>query len=378
MILPDNRSRNLNQPSGRARHARGLSLIEILVAMALGLVVLAGATNLFLGSSRTFGANESLSRMQEDARFALSTLERDGRAAGYVGCSPNVRNQIDSTDPFWTNTRGTVIGWENAGTGVGDTLDLTVAGNQWSSSSGRGVPGAINALPGNDIIEIRTGRTATDVQPNLVSVSNNQASIGLNGVQLNRDAGAVLTIVSGDCGFADRFRRGNNSTANTVNLQVSGSMAPDNSTFEFAQSYDAAGTFIIHTTTVYFIGTGASGQPALMSLDTSMPGATTTELVEGVETMQVLYGVAPNANSTQASAYVAADAVGDWDNVVSVRIGMLLRSSQPLNTGEPNRRLFNLMGTTINPTGGNIAAPTGDQNLRLVATKTISLRNRLR
>lgn len=360
------------------RYVRGLSLIEILVAMTLGLVVLAGATNLFLGSSRTFGVNESLSRMQEDARFAMTRLERDVRGAGHTGCAPNVVNQIDDDDLLWADVSGTVMGWENTGTGIGDTLDVTNATNIWVSSSGRALPDNINPIAGSDVLEVSSGKTLSEIVPNIITISNNQSNINLDGVQLNRGAGTVLSIIAGNCARGDRFRRTNSANANSVNTQ-GGNITPSNRNFDLTNTYDHTANLVLHSTSVYFIGAGTDGVPALMMRDPTLDEPVTLELVRGVDSMQVLYGVAPSQNSTEARRYVTAEDVGatQWDNVVSVRLSLLLRSVQPVNTGEPNRRLYNLLGTTVNPTRGSVEAPTGDQNIRVVFTKTMSVRNRL-
>lgn len=64
---------------------RGMSLVELLVAMTIGIFLIGGALSVYIGSRATLQINESVARMQEHARFALDTLEPDLRLANYWG-----------------------------------------------------------------------------------------------------------------------------------------------------------------------------------------------------------------------------------------------------------------------------------------------------
>src|SRR5688572_33291037 len=76
-----NQSRNLHQ---RAR-ARGLSLIELLVAVTIGGLLIFGATKVYVDSRATYEVNETAARLQETARYALSVIEPDIRMSNYWG-----------------------------------------------------------------------------------------------------------------------------------------------------------------------------------------------------------------------------------------------------------------------------------------------------
>ena len=64
------------------RLARGLSLIELMIALLLGLLVVGGAIGIFTSNRRAYNATESLSRVQENARVAFEMMSRDVREAG--------------------------------------------------------------------------------------------------------------------------------------------------------------------------------------------------------------------------------------------------------------------------------------------------------
>lgn len=65
---------------------RGFGLIELMIAMGLGLVLVLGITQVFLGSKRTFVTQQQVAVQQENARFVLTRISRDVRQAGMFGC----------------------------------------------------------------------------------------------------------------------------------------------------------------------------------------------------------------------------------------------------------------------------------------------------
>ncbi len=68
---------------------RGLTLIELLVALSIGAFLIIGAVTVQSQTRKTFTVNESQARLQETARFALSVLESDIQLAGLYGYSNN-------------------------------------------------------------------------------------------------------------------------------------------------------------------------------------------------------------------------------------------------------------------------------------------------
>ncbi len=73
----------MNMQRANRRRQQGLSLIELMIAMLLGLIVIAGLFNMYLGSSRSSQFSDGLQRMQENGRYGVSTLQRGIRLAGY-------------------------------------------------------------------------------------------------------------------------------------------------------------------------------------------------------------------------------------------------------------------------------------------------------
>ena len=80
---------------------QGLSLIELLVALAIGSVLIVGAVYVFSRGRATYSVNESVARLQENGRYVLSVLEPDVELAGYYGFtnSPDTIRFVSGASP---------------------------------------------------------------------------------------------------------------------------------------------------------------------------------------------------------------------------------------------------------------------------------------
>jgi len=75
--------------------SRGLSLIELMVALAISAILMLGVATVFLGSKRGYQVNTEVAALQENARFALHTLTTEIRNAGYSGCGSLQGKQVN-------------------------------------------------------------------------------------------------------------------------------------------------------------------------------------------------------------------------------------------------------------------------------------------
>ena len=86
MNTPDRQALDAIAVTGRrCRPARGVTLIELMVALTISSFLLIGAVTVLMQGKTAFRVLESVSRLQENARFALDTLEPDIRMASYFG-----------------------------------------------------------------------------------------------------------------------------------------------------------------------------------------------------------------------------------------------------------------------------------------------------
>ncbi len=98
MLMRDIHSKPMTLP----RPQCGMTLIELMVALAIGAFLMIGAMTVFMQSRTTFRVTESVSRLQETARFALDSLEPEVRMAQYWGLTSRaekINGRLTPTDP---------------------------------------------------------------------------------------------------------------------------------------------------------------------------------------------------------------------------------------------------------------------------------------
>ncbi|MCY1395143.1 hypothetical protein D3C76_621560 [compost metagenome] len=100
------------------RRVRGFGLVEMMVALALGLVVVLGVTQVFIAAKNTYLAQNAAARLQEDARFALSKIIQEVRMVGMFGClsseamtyaDPAIARELAAPIIFTRNADGTAL-----------------------------------------------------------------------------------------------------------------------------------------------------------------------------------------------------------------------------------------------------------------------------
>ena len=77
---------SFNSARESLRHQRGVTLVELMVALALGLLITVAMLKVYVDASGLYRFNEGLARVQENGRFALEFIRRDARVAGFWGC----------------------------------------------------------------------------------------------------------------------------------------------------------------------------------------------------------------------------------------------------------------------------------------------------
>ena len=366
-------------------HARsirqsGVTLIELMVAMVIGLLLLSGLVNVLVGSKKSYQWQDELSRLQENGRFAVQTLSREIRLAGYAGCSPVINNLLNPAGTGYSDSlfdlSEVATGWEFVGTAVGNSYAMNstsptgVAVSSWDDPASVDLAAGLQnkVVPGTDVLVLkrasaRAGVTASGNTPANANTINLTAASGVA-------QGTILMI--SDCSGADVFQNRSNQTANTLSRGASnsnpgpGNLNPGSNNFSHRYESDAE----IHAVavTVFYIGLSAGGEPALYQLSYDMGSAgTPVALVEGVENMQLLYGIDTNGDEVPEQYLTAAALAGNADRVRTIRIGLLLRSFARVDQHSVISS-HDLLGTTL-------TTPNDGRN-RSVLTTTVKLRNR--
>lgn len=359
----------ISRPHALRGLQRGLSLVEIMVAMVIGLVLTAGVIQLFIGSKQTYRFQDAASRVQENARFAIEALNFDIRMAGNLGCTvfaQNVNSTLNGAPLSFAPGTG-IQGWEADDTEPGEAFNLPAANaavvdastGNWSTSGGATLDAGTMSLPGSDIVRIWRGDGAVGTISATSTLTGPNINITTAPVTATFQDGDILLL--SDCQNTDWVQMcavgctpGNTATATLT--QPGGSVVK-------VQSY------------IYYVGKRNDDSPPglfrrpLGDIATGNGAAAgaAEEVVEGVENMQVLYGVDTNANRI-VDDYVTADNVNNWNNVVSVQIALLMRATE---------RGDDISGAATYTLAGTDANADNDGRLRQVFSTTVTLRNRV-
>nr|WHW29623.1 putative PilW family protein [uncultured bacterium] len=388
----------------RTTHSsRGFTIAELLIAMVLGLFLTAVVVTTYLSSKTSFRATESVARAQENTRFAVGFLVRDIRMAGYSVCTEGVsqRNFLDTSSAAYTpSIANAVFGWEFAGTDVSDTyaLDYAAIGSlnftdaevaTARSSNAAAAADYDGALPtvladfeplkGSDIIAVSISAPVTFAVDTLfdrrVTTLNIIDSDG-NAVASDIENGQVLKV--GDCAALDIFQNEASKTSTFLSAGTGGTPAilpgnKINASFRWQKSWGSDASVYTVETRVFYVGTGANGSPSLFlftsdcGLGTGCPGAASVELVEGVESLQILYGEDTDSDRV-VNRFVSADSVADFADVTTIKLGLLMRSPNTGKETEDTDSYDLISNITINPPDNAV--------LRFVNNTTVKLNNR--
>jgi type IV pilus assembly protein PilW len=345
--------------SSMKQNTRGFSLVELMVAITIGLIILVSVSGIFITSKTSYNVQDRLARLQENARFAMLYIMKDLRMAGYYGCVPE----------FNASTLSNSL---NTPAGMAFQLTAPLEGLK---------AGAAAWLPTGSV-SVPTGMVSGSDAIAMVLANSSDASLGLTAEMADVTdpvtvaattlvkKGDVVTVA--DCAHTDVFQITDvNPSGSNVVLEhaVSASPAPGNATGSLGKTYSPTGGKLIKFVyRRYYIGTGASGVPALFRDGTEGP----QELVEGIERMRILYG---EDKSTPPDGipdiYVTPDLVTDWGKVLSVRVGILaVTTSDKAEAGDIDTTSYDIDGDN----NTDFTAP-GDRNKRRVFLATVMLRN---
>jgi len=328
------------------------------VCITTGLILMGGAINIFISNNAVYRLESQLSRMQEAGRFIIDVMAKEIRMAGYNGCAsrgtiePNVL--ADDPPPLTAGDENAVTGYDyDSGSWVPPLPAFITAA------------AAVNAtvLDNTDVIIVQRADSCS------ATLTGNLATVNANiQITMPNDCGFVMNqaVIITDCSTTDIFAISSNPDSGT--LAHANNINSENF---LSKAYTDDSIILKQLSSTFYIADGASGEPALWlaSWDPSVPTSYNLfELADGVEQIQILYGV-DNDNDDYADVYLEADdaALTDWTTVKSVRINLLLHSADRITT---DVRAFNFNGADAN-------LVTQDRRLRMAFSTTVTLRNRL-
>lgn len=336
---------------------RGFSIVELLVAMTLSLIVLAGVLAVMFSSKVTYNENERVGRIQENGRAAIELILRDLRGAGFPGCAQpipgllQVNNMLANPTAAAWNLTQPLVGFEGSGGIWTPTLDAALFPN---------------ATANNDVVLVRTIPAGMPSMRVSASVSPTAA------IAVGKETDETLVVgtpaVISDCEFASIFIVGgfaDGGATATISRSTAGG-PPSNATTNLGATF-AIGAQVAPITSIgYFIAPNPAGTSN--SLWRVVGNAAPQEIVPGAQALQIRYGIDTDGDAeVTVNNYVDANAVTDWDQVVSVSLALLIRSSEP-NSSMLDTRQYRLLGINL--------GPFNDRYQRSLFTTTVTLRNR--
>jgi type IV pilus assembly protein PilW len=333
---------------------RGISLVELMISMTLGLVLTAAFVQIYLSSRRNQDLQASLTGRQEAARFAAQAIERDAKMAGFRGCLRdvgNVRSALNDPNDFLWNFADYVGGFEADGGGWAPGLPASIAGAA--------------PLAGSDVLTLRTADDPGGVFLTVPMPTDSSELVTRSDFGAAPLAAGDIAVVT-DCGGAAIFQVSSFAAGSgEIAHEPGGGLVPGNASVDLDRRFpDGAQVFTLRTTSYFIADSEAGTGPALWRRD----GADEpVELAAGVENMQVLYGEDTDGNRAP-DVYVTADAVVDWRRIVSIQVALLVAGVQD-NVADEDPREFTLLDQVV--------GPFDDGRLRRVIGFTVALRNRI-
>ena len=253
--------------ASRLRAQGGLTLIELMVAMTIGLILMGVAMNVFMSTRETHRVVNNLARLQENGRFAIDQISQIVRMTGYQGNSASQWVMGPLTQA--TSGINRLVGTDNDTNGS-DTISVTYRGTADTF---------IKDCHGIDV-------GAVDTVINQYAVSaNNELTCGVS-----KNGAAVQTLV----------------------------------------------------------------------------------VVDGVEALHVMYGIDSN-NDDAADQYVTSPNVADMEDVVSVRVALLLMTQDASLVSQNDTATYTLLDETVY----DGATPANDRRMRRIVSGSVALRNHL-
>lgn len=350
---------------------KGLSLVELMIAITLSLILLTGVMQVFLSSKTVFSTQQALSRVQETGRLAIEFLAKDIRMAGYMGCATRVEGMVITntlktpTSPLY-DFNNAIRGYTDANFPAGITAKTLTPNTDVLIVRGANGPG----------VQISQTNNAAQLFATLVGAVEPAACVG-NTDRISGLCQRDLVIVS-DCEKARVFQitgltmagAGASAVVNVVHSNASitpgnaqsswgGSSAPPEETF-------GPGAEILSAiNSVYFVAKGTSSdRPSLwQKVNNNEP----LEILEGVEDFSALYGVDTDGDYVPDKyAKAGALAASEWSQVIAVKVDVLVASIEDNVLAEKQKITF----------GGDVIDPN-DRRLRQSFSATIGIRSRL-
>ncbi len=376
----------------------GFSLVELMVALAISVLLLMGVVALFVSSRASYETTERLSRIQENGRFALDQLAGDIRATGYNDCSrpttgsrasdfrlnvtlapfppplvgeeppPDPDEEPVAPDPRW-NFAQPVFGIQSNGDdGFELPEGLELADLELEPA----------ADPAGDILVLRVpNREARSMELRMPQAQAFDPLVVRHFTPVPFAVGD--TVMVSDC-EARAFFQVTSYNAGTVGHVMIGPTdggatgvdRPGNRSGTLVHPFKNGATIVPINTMIYYLAPSRDDARRMSLYRKTGGAARSDEIAEGIERLEVQYGIDDSPIDARVDTYVAADEVTDWNAVMTVQIALLARAPDEFGTDRDQQTYVLLAEPEVIQAG-----PFNDRNVRKVFTATLALRNQV-
>jgi len=380
--------RQHHKKSGSSQKTRGFSLVEMMIAMTVGLFLISSMIAVFVANKRTGEVNNAMANIQEGARFALNSIARDARVSGYQGCIDVNRGDIEiqsNASPVLPGGLRDTSAHASVVDADGDLVPVSPVGFTPSN--------LFPPVPGTHALMLQFGdqRVATVTGPMMnagttipnptlpIQMDRTMAEMGLQvgdlAIIANCDVGDLFTVTAGSAGSTLNHAANGNANGNVA---ASLSMA-------YGLEDTIPQTRIMElNTNIYYVGdtgvTNNNGDTITALYRQSWPFTTAnppTELIQGVEDLRVAFGIRGAGNALR---YISPDATTGFnpEDIEALHVGVLMNSfdriSQTNDTNTYELAGQSVFSETKHPSETSVHK--GDLRFRLAFNTTIKIRNR--
>lgn len=291
-------------------YQKGLSLVELMIAITLGLILMAGVMQLFISSKNTYRTQMASSRVQETGRMALEFLSRDIRMAGYTGF------------------RGRSVPMENKLTTPNYIRKFENGLSVYASSSTD--VANLQALDGTNVIVIR-GALEGDGSSLIMPAETGKLTVALRSTRAGACPGNGTSYnglcVDGDLMIADAMKvivfKPSKISPNGTSLEITyaGGWGGD---YKDVDTYFDRGAQVTQAETkTYFVKEGVSGEPSLFLRENS---GSPQELLEGVSNIAIRFNRSETPNNYADAADSMDSLWSDPNSILSLQLEVLIKS----------------------------------------------------
>lgn len=320
---------------------QAFTLIELMVAMGVGIFLLGAMTKVMLQNKDTARTQTNVEKIQDDARFGMELIAQDVRLAGFRGCV--------SSAPT-----GGYLNFKNATTSATYQGQVTAIqpfrgmGSSFSPALNPAISGLSPAPnPQFDVITVR-------VSPNepLILTTDLVAPTDVLKLSGNKDLTTGRYAVLSNCAAATLFR------VNTV----SGNNVTSDNPSGVGYLFPIGSQLYLYDTITYYVGTVNAKNYIYKQVNGQAP----QQVIDNVDKFEILYGIDSDTdfNSNQ---YVHANAVTNPQQIISLRMGLVVRANDNRTSVSPStENSYKFNGNTV---------MAGDTKLRKVYYTTVNVRN---